>query len=294
MAANIESNIANGSAVEAYKAQIQALKSDPNATPAFKQQLDAWLGQMEAAAGAPNSTDRATPAPQPSPQPAGGMPPGAVAGDGPKPLKDTAAPSGASSGSEPNRNPTPPASPAGDVGAKRTAEISGSDKTIAMSNKSGKDMVLWHTGGDGGPTKKIATLKPGETIDLKVGNGTSGAFTKGDANGAFTTDSGRVEYSVTKDGKMSANLDSERGVDAMSLQAGQFSKQVGDVAAAAPASMKDASGRLLEPISHPEVEKYLSSLPDYNKNSYARFNDDTRTNVMEASMLDVDKISASF
>lgn len=299
MAMSTQSIPGNG-ATEAYKTQIESLKSDPNANPAFKQQLDAWLGQLEAAAGGQPTDSGSTPPPQFATPPSADGGNRAVPGptpDGQSKFSEGAnapAPNGVSGALEPSQNPPLSKVPDDGVSSGKTVNVSGSDKTVSMSNKSDEDMVLYHTGGNGGTTQAIATLKPGETVDVTVGNGTNGAFTKGDAGGDFTSNSGRVEYSVTQDGKVSANLGSECGVHAMSLQAGPYSKKVDDPTGGAPANLKDSSGQLLEPKSNSEVQAYLDSVPDYGNNSYIRWNSDTQTKVMEAAMLDVDKISASF
>ena len=69
-----------GGTQEAYKAQIDALGRDPNARPAYKQQLDTWLRQVEAAMG----------------QAAGGSPPGGNA-----PVVQQPAPAGTSAAADP-------------------------------------------------------------------------------------------------------------------------------------------------------------------------------------------------
>ncbi len=72
-------------AVDTYKAQVDSLKNDPNATPAFKQQLDNWLQQLGVAkgdaAGQPTQSANPAPAQQPSappPGPASGGQPGSA------------------------------------------------------------------------------------------------------------------------------------------------------------------------------------------------------------------------
>jgi hypothetical protein len=291
----MSTDISLGNDPAAIQTQVGALERDPNATLAFKQQLQNWLQQVEAAVGESPPGKETSPMQQPVQQPA-------LASEtaGPVQAPPLAAPDSklnlahdTDGGPAAQHASQPSGTPAAETKSTGVVNVSGADKTITMSNTSDKDMVLYHTGGDGEATQAVATLKPRESVDVTVGNNTNGAFTKGNANGDFTSDSGRVEYSV-KDGKMSANLDSECGVDAMSLQAGQYAKKVEDAASGAPASLKDSSGRLLEPKSHPEVQAYLDSLDGYNQNSYTHSDTDTKTHVMEAAMLDVDKISASF
>lgn len=278
------------------RTQVDALERDPNATEAFKQMLEDWLKQMGAAAGQPSPGGDTPPAQQSAPSPEAAQPAAQPVQTPPldTPAEKSKLLDGKDGGIEAKQASKPSDAPAPDTRSQGIVNVSGADKTITMSNTSGKDMVLYHTGGDGGATKAVATLKPGESVDVTVGNNTSGAFTKGDANGNFTSDSGRVEYSV-RDGKMAADLDSECGVDAMSLQAGDHSKKVDDVTNNAPANLKDSSGRLLEAKSHPEVQAYLDSIDGYNLNSYTHSDSDVRnTHVMDAANMDIDKISASF
>ena len=83
-----------GGATEAHTAQIERLKSDSNATPAFKQQLDAWLQQLDAVmrhaaspeagaapAPAPPQAQQARPGPTPVGQTGGPTPTGAPASE---------------------------------------------------------------------------------------------------------------------------------------------------------------------------------------------------------------------
>ena len=62
---------------EAYKTQVDTLKNDPNATPEFKQQLDAWMQQLDAAKG--EAAGQPVPGGEPAPaqQPGMTLPPSA-------------------------------------------------------------------------------------------------------------------------------------------------------------------------------------------------------------------------
>ena len=71
------------SGAEAYKTQIDALKNDPNATPEFKQQLDAWMQQLDATKG--EAAGQPAPGGEPAPAQQLGMtlPPPSASGIGP-------------------------------------------------------------------------------------------------------------------------------------------------------------------------------------------------------------------
>ncbi len=105
MASNIQAPAGGASPSAAFASQIDKLKSDPNATPAYKQQLDQWMQALGKAAGGPapaagapaasgpvpSSKPPSAPAPAPatSPAPAASkpdMPSGSAPGQVPKEL----------------------------------------------------------------------------------------------------------------------------------------------------------------------------------------------------------------
>jgi len=112
----------------AYKTQIEALKADPNATAAYKQQLDQWLQQLETASGGGTQDPGAAQpgAAQPGAGHAGAAPAGAARDGGPPQGGPAASgPAGSGTAGTPNPAGVPAASTPqpGAAGGKIPAEL---------------------------------------------------------------------------------------------------------------------------------------------------------------------------
>lgn len=211
--------------MEAYRAQIELLKSDPNATAAYKQQLDKWLQAVDAAsknvAGQPAPGGNSNPTP-----PTGSVPPPAVLkaqSQPPEPAPVEKAASSTSGGAGPNS-----------IDIKNT---SGHEQKYGMLLNGGSTTI---------PVAEI-TLKPGDTGTLRYQNGQGGFIAQANSAGAYQPDASRLEFYADANGINNTNISYIVGRNASISLQDDHGKSIGDtktIAKNAPpgAVTRDAAG----------------------------------------------------
>lgn len=222
MASSIEGR-PGGDPVSGFKSQINALKADPNATDAFKQQLDKWLQAVEAAVKKPAGQ------PAPGERVIAGQP-------GAPPPMDVV------------KQPVGKAAP-----AERTVSAASGGagpNSVEIKNTSGHEQKIGMFLNGGSTTTPVAeiTLKPGETGTLRYQNGQGGFMAQANSAGAYQPDASRLEFFADANGVNSTNVSYIDGRNASISVQDDHGKSVGDtksVANAAPGNVvtRDDAGR---------------------------------------------------
>jgi len=215
----------NGStALDAYRTQVESLKNDPNATAAYKQQMDKWLQEVDAAIKKVAS-ERA---------------PGENINAAQQPKAAAAIVA---------IQQAQPAAPA--LVEKSGSATSGGagPNSIDIKNTSGHEQKYGMLLNGGSTTIPVAeiTLKPGGTGTLRYQNGQGGFIAQANSAGAYQPDASRLEFYADANGINNTNISYIVGRNASISLQDDHGKSIGDtktIAKNAPpgAVTRDAAG----------------------------------------------------